>query len=102
MNGRRRLFCSGILAASMVVTGFRLARGEQEKVMEAPVKFEGGFETDRRDGGRPVVLIAAALGVSDDVFRKAFSGVTPAAGGREPEPEQVRKNKEALLRVLTP
>jgi len=49
-----------------------------------------------------VGLIAAALGVSTDVFRQAFSGVTPAAGGRQPEAGQVRRNKNALLRVLGP
>jgi hypothetical protein len=68
----------------------------------APVSFIGGHETDPRDGGRPVVLIAAALNVPSDVFRKAFSGVTPAAGGEEPQPEQVRLNKQALLKVLGP
>jgi hypothetical protein len=69
---------------------------------QVPVTFSGGFEADRRDGGRPVGLIAAALGVSTDVFRQAFSGVTPAAGGRQPEAGQVRRNKNALLRVLGP
>jgi hypothetical protein len=68
----------------------------------AAVTFNGGHETDPRDGGRPVVLIAAALNVPSDVFRKAFSGVTPAAGGEEPQPEQVRRNKQALLKVLGP
>jgi hypothetical protein len=49
-----------------------------------------------------VVLVAAALKVPTEVFRKAFNGVTPAAGGREPSRVQVRRNKEALLRVLVP
>ncbi len=66
------------------------------------VVFTGGHETDARDRGRPVALIAAALGVSSDVFRKAFSGVTPATGGREPEPGQVHRNKAALLQELRP
>ena len=66
------------------------------------MKITGGHATDARDGGRPVVLIAAALGVPTAVFRKAFSAVTPAAGGQEPDPEQVRRNKEALLKVLAP
>ena len=64
------------------------------------VEFSGGFETDRRDHGRPVVLIASALGVSPQVFRDAFSHVTPASGGRAPEPEQVHRNKDALLSAL--
>ena len=66
------------------------------------VTFSGGYETDPRDRGRPVALIAAALDVPQDVFRKAFSGVTPASGGRAPEPRQVRENKSALLKVLGP
>jgi hypothetical protein len=67
-----------------------------------PVKFSGGHETDRRDRGRPVVLIAAALGVSSDVFREAFSHVRPAPAGSRPSPDQVRKNKDALLNALGP
>jgi hypothetical protein len=66
------------------------------------VVFTGGYQTDPRDHGRPVVLIAAALGVPTDTFRTAFSGVTPAGGGSEPQPEQVHKNKDALLKVLQP
>jgi hypothetical protein len=67
-----------------------------------PVKFSGGHETDRRDHGRPVVLIAAALGVSPAVFREAFSHVRPAPAGSRPSGEQVRKNKDALLSALGP
>ncbi len=49
-----------------------------------PVTFSGGHETDPKDHGRPVVLVAAALNVKPEVFRKAFSGVTPALGaGRQ-------------------
>ena len=66
------------------------------------VTFTGGYETDPRDGGRPVVLIAAALNVPSEVFRKAFTGVIPARGGQAPEPEQVRRNKRALMSSLGP
>jgi len=66
-----------------------------------PVTFSGGHETDPRDHGRPVVLIAAALNVKPEVFRKAFSGVTPARG-RRPTGDEQRRNKEALLNVLGP
>lgn len=69
---------------------------------EVAVTLTGGYDTDPRDHGRPVVLIAAALNVPSDVFRKAFSGVTPARGGEEPQDAQVRLNKQALLRVLGP
>ncbi|MCW2974662.1 MAG: hypothetical protein JWN72_2935 [Thermoleophilia bacterium] len=66
------------------------------------VLVTGGHVTVRRDDGRPVVLIAAALGVPTTVFRTAFSGVTPAIGGAEPAGAQVQLNKAALLRVLAP
>lgn len=67
-----------------------------------PLAFTGGHELGENDYGRPVVLIAAALKVKPDVFRQAFSGVTPAPGGEEPDPRQVGKNKEALLSILAP
>lgn len=72
-------------------------RGEESRV---PVTFTGGYETDPQDYGRPVVLIAAALGVPTDVFREAFRHVTPAPAGTEPQPDQVRRNKAALLQAL--
>ena len=68
----------------------------------AAVTFSGGYETDQRDNGRPVALIASILGVTPEVFRYAFSLVTPAAGGQEPDPTQVNLNKAALLSVLGP
>jgi hypothetical protein len=68
---------------------------------QVPVTFSGGHTIGKEDFGRPVTLIAAALGVKPDVFRKAFSGVTPARG-RGPTGAEARKNKEALLSVLAP
>jgi hypothetical protein len=69
---------------------------------EVQVLITGGHDTDPRDGGRPVVLIAAALGVPQDVFREAFSHVQPATAGQEPDPAQVQLNKEALMEALGP
>ena len=69
---------------------------------KVPVKFSGGHETDAKDGGRPVVLIAAALEVKTEVFREAFSGVTPAKKDGGPSSEEARKNKDALMKVLKP
>ncbi len=67
------------------------------------VVISGGFNTDPQDHGRPVVLIAAALGVPTEVFREAFSGVTPAgAGSGGPTSEEAQKNKAALMSVLAP
>ena len=63
------------------------------------VIFTGGYETDPRDHGRPVALIAAALGVKPEVFRQAFSNVKPARGG-DPTPAQARANKEVLMAAL--
>jgi len=67
------------------------------------VTVSEGYETDPQDHGRPVVLIAAALGVPTEVFREAFSGVTPAelsSGG--PTAEEAQSNKAALMKVLAP
>ncbi len=68
---------------------------------QVPVTFAGGHETDPKDGGRPVVLVAAALGVKTEVFREAFRGVTPARDGK-PSEEEARRNKAALMKVLEP
>jgi hypothetical protein len=67
----------------------------------APVVFSGGHETDPKDHGRPVVLIAAALGAPAEVFREAFRHVRPAPAGTEPDPRQVRENKAVLLAALS-
>ena len=69
---------------------------------EVQVLITGGHDTDPRDNGRPVVLIASMLGVPSEVFREAFSHVTPAGAGQEPNPIQVNLNKSALLDVLGP
>jgi hypothetical protein len=73
-------------------------RAEEPKV---PITFSGGHELGKNDFGRPINLMAAALGVKPDEFRKAFSGVTPARG-RGPTGEEQRRNKEALMKVLGP
>lgn len=69
-------------------------------VVRVPVVFSGGHDTDPRDGGRPVVLVANALGVAPEVFREAFRHVRPARAGNAPEPAQVQQNKAALLNAL--
>jgi hypothetical protein len=88
----------GLLTIVAAFAAQARAAGE-EKV---PIVITGGHETDPRDRGRPVALVAAALGVPPDVFRKAFSQVRPAPAGTEPEPAQVRRNKEVLLGALKP
>ena len=69
-------------------------------VKNLEVQIEGGHETLTVDRGRPVVLISAALQVSPEVFRKAFSRVRPAPAGQEPDPNQVGANKRMLLDAL--
>ena len=65
------------------------------------VTFAGGHDTDRRDHGRPVTLVAAALAVPADVFREAFTHVHPAGpGSGGPTPAEARQNKDALLSRL--
>ncbi len=93
-------------AAAATLTGLALVVGAQgapaASKRSTAVKITGGHATDARDGGRPVVLIAAALGVPTEVFRTAFSAVSPAGAGQEPDPATVQANKAALLRVLAP
>jgi hypothetical protein len=69
-------------------------------VTKVPVVFSGGHETDSRDNGRPVVLVAGALGVTPEVFRDAFSRVHPAPAGSRPAPGQERQNKAVLMAAL--
>jgi hypothetical protein len=87
-----------MLAASLVVMAVRSSRAADESY---PLVFSGGHDIGKEDHGRPCVLIAAALGVKTEDFRKAFSGVTPARG-RGPTGEEARKNKDALMKVLEP
>jgi len=72
----------------------------QSGFTRVPVVFSGGHETDPRDHGRPVVLIAGALGVPPEVFRDAFSRVHPADPEKGPLPGEAQANKAALLAAL--
>jgi hypothetical protein len=73
---------------------------EAGRTVRIPVVFFGGHETDPRDHGRPVVLIAAALGVAPEIFRAAFRQVHPADPAIGPTGAEARKNKAALLGAL--
>lgn len=53
------------------------------------------------DMGRPVCEIARDLGVPAEVFREAFTHVTPAAKGAEPSDAQREANRQALLSRLS-
>jgi hypothetical protein len=98
-----------LMALGTAVWGVQKARAAgppatrpADAVQRIPLTISGGFDTDPRDHGRPVILIAAALKVPEQVFRNAFKNVHPAPAGQEPDPRQVRRNKEVLLRALAP
>jgi hypothetical protein len=78
------------------------AKATQGDATQFPLIFTSGHETDPRDHGRPVVLVAAALKVPDEVFRETFTHVKPAGPGQQPEDPQVRANKQALMKGLSP
>jgi hypothetical protein len=92
-----------VLAALGALGGAFAMRGAADPAgaKKVPLTFSGGHEIGKGDHGRPVVLIAAALGVKPEVFREAFSGVTPAKGGK-PSKELAQRNKAALMKVLAP
>jgi len=94
-------FCCAplLLLALVAAQGCSGAAAEQET--KVPVTFSGGHDTDPKDKGRPVALIAAALGVKPEVFRDAFRGVKPAQDGK-PTKEEAERNKEALMKALKP
>jgi hypothetical protein len=83
-----------------------LARSDDNPTLTGATKvqlaFLGGYDTDPRDHGRPVVLVAAALGVPPQVFRDAFSHVHPAPAGEQPTQDEVHDNKRQLLSRLAP
>ena len=80
--------------------GFERPQSTQnDRAAKGTVMIEGGYETDPRDGGRPVGLIAAALGVEPQVFRDAFSKVRPAQFG-PPTPWRAQANKQVLMDAL--
>lgn len=71
-----------------------------EDLAVGTVVIRGGYETDQRDGGRPVALIAAALDVETQVFRDAFSNVRPSSFG-PPSPMRADANKKILMDALS-
>lgn len=90
-----------MMTASLVCLAALMIGEDGASSKQVPVTISGGHDIGRNDYGRPVSLIAAGLGVEPDVFREAFSGVTPAKG-RGPTGDEARKNKAALLKVLAP
>lgn len=95
--GRLLVPLAGFIAAVFVA---RAHDSPADAVVKLPLQFSEGHNTDPVDHGRPVVLIAAALGVPEQVFRETFRHVHPAPTGDEPKPEDVRQNKQELLSRL--
>jgi hypothetical protein len=88
-----------LVAACTAGSSPRSSSGSTDSVR---VTITGGLETVAGDNGRPIVLVAGLLGVTPAVFRKAFSGVTPADPAQGPTVEEAQRNKAALLSVLAP
>ena len=100
LPSRRAAWGLPLLALLLIGTG--LGACSPPELARIPVQFTGGHETDPVDQGRPVILIAAALGVEPGVFREAFSKVEPAPGGTAPSGQRVHANKEVLMAALSP
>lgn len=81
---------------------YEQSAAQSASLADTQVMLSAGYDLDPRDGGRPVGLIAAALGVPSEVFREAFSHVNPAGAGQAPSAERVHSNKAALLEALGP
>jgi hypothetical protein len=94
------LFCT-CFKSQMCQAETGAALPQTNDISQVSVTFSGGYDTDPRDGGRPVILIASALKVSPDVFRNVFRGVHPAHGGG-PTDAEARANKKILLDGLGP
>src|ERR1700733_12914387 len=73
-----------------------------DSAQKIPVVVSGGHDTDPRDRGRPVVLIAGALKIAPELFRDAFNGVHPAQRDGGPTPGEARANKKVLMAALSP
>ena len=109
---KSRAMLSAVVVLAIVFAWFRssgrrsdIGNSEHHNVnsshaLPGTVIFSGGYDTDQRDHGRPVSLIAAALGVDSDVFRQAFSGVNPSRMG-VPSVQLARANKKTLMDELS-
>jgi len=89
-----------IAAAFLVLAAFGTMSAQSPQVTRVPVVISGGHETDPRDHGRPVVLVAGGLGVTPEIFRDAFSRVHPVAPGSYPYQGRAQQNKSVLLSAL--
>lgn len=94
-------FLAVVAIATATFTAHAEPKALPAGVTRLPVTFSGGHETVPLDHGRPVVLIAAALGVKDEVFRDAFSRVHPTGpGSGGPTRDDAQANKKVLMEAL--
>jgi len=98
------IFARLLLLPAILVAGIFPVRSDDNRAPAGTTRvqlaFLGGYDTDPRDHGRPVALVAAALGVPPQVFRDAFSHVHPAPAGQQPTQDEVHDNKRQLLSRL--
>jgi hypothetical protein len=88
---------------SLLAFSFSSPAEDQSGVSRMPVVISGGHDTDPVDRGRPVSLIAGALGVPPEAFRQAFSHMHPGDPDHNSGPgAEAQKNKQALLSDLKP
>jgi len=91
------------IAGLVMMTATSRGQTAQPAPTKVPVVFTEGHETVGRDRGRPVILVAGALGVPAEVFREAFTHVHPAGpGSGGPTDQEARQNKAALMSALGP
>lgn len=101
INRTYSLLAAAVLFSAAACITHAETKDLPKDVKRVVVVFSGGYDTDPRDKGRPVVLVAGALGVTPEVFRDAFSRVHPAGpGSGGPTEAEARKNKEALMSAL--
>ena len=98
MNHQNLLTSLGVVIASLIA--LCPAWALPTDIIPVPVVISGGHETDPRDHGRPVVLVAGGLGVAPEIFRDAFSRVHPVAPGSYPDQGRAQQNKSVLLSAL--
>ena len=93
-----------MVSIALMTMSFGTRHAEVTQIADGSMKIRcqviGGHDTNPVDRGRPVVLIAAALNVTTEIFREAFSRVQPAPAGSFPSSNRVHQNKQVLLSAL--
>lgn len=102
---RRAVLLALVLLVGMALVAAPAQARKKPRPSASPARIastvQGCFNLST-DMGRPVCEIASALGVPAEVFREAFTHVTPAAKGSEPTEVQREANHQALLSRLAP